>query len=138
MSPRLLDANVVIALADAAHVHHGIASSWFAAAGEVVLCPVTEGALVRYLLRVGESARNAAALIEAFAAHPRVGFRADEVSYREVDVESLRGHRQATDAYLVALARHHGALLATFDSALAETWPEHTELIPTDSADSSS
>ena len=32
---------------------------------------------------------------------------------------AIRGHRQITDAYLAALARKHGAKLATFDRALA-------------------
>jgi predicted nucleic acid-binding protein len=34
-----------------------------------------------------------------------------------------------TDAYLVALARSHGARLATLDQALARTYPQHALLI---------
>jgi predicted nucleic acid-binding protein len=45
----------------------------------------------------------------------------------------LRGYKQITDAYLVALARHNGARLATFDAAMA-TLPgglgSAVELIP--------
>ena len=31
---------------------------------------------------------------------------------------SVMGHRQITDAYLAALARHHGGKLASFDKGL--------------------
>lgn len=34
------------------------------------------------------------------------------------------GHRQGTDAYLAALARHHGGKVATFDQALAALHPD--------------
>ena len=34
------------------------------------------------------------------------------------------GHRQVTDAYLIELARHHGGVLATLDTGLAELLPE--------------
>jgi predicted nucleic acid-binding protein len=33
---------------------------------------------------------------------------------------SLRGHQPVTDAYLVALAHHHGGLVATFDRGLGD------------------
>ena len=129
MTRYLLDANVVIALSDLRHVHHASARTWFGSIDSAALCPITEGALVRYLLHKGESGATAAEVLEGLHAHPHLSFVADSASYRDVDLASLRGHRQATDAYLVALARHHGAVLATFDAALAAAWPEHTELI---------
>ena len=129
MSTRLLDANVVIALTVRTHEHHDAAQTWLRGVDQCLLCPVTEGALVRFALRSWGSGPDALQLLEAITAHPRVRWIGDDLSYREVDLAGLRGHRQATDAYLVALARRHGAVLATFDSALAATWPEHTELI---------
>ena len=38
----------------------------------------------------------------------------------EFSTAALVGHRQVTDAYLVALARHHGGRLATFDRGVAD------------------
>ena len=32
-----------------------------------------------------------------------------------VDLTALAGHQQVTDAYLLALAAHHGGRLVTFD-----------------------
>ncbi len=39
------------------------------------------------------------------------------------------GHRQVTDAYLVALARHHGGRVATLDKGLAALQGEHVFLL---------
>ena len=44
--------------------------------------------------------------------------------------ESVAGHRQWNDFYLVALAQRAGLLLATFDDALARHFPEVCKLIP--------
>ena len=44
----LLDANVLIALLVADHLHHDAAEAWFAASGDrFATCPVTEGSLTR-------------------------------------------------------------------------------------------
>ena len=53
--------------------------------------------------------------------HPRHEFWPDEIPVSEALAESLdhlQGHRQLTDAYLMALARRHGATLASFDGGL--------------------
>lgn len=125
----LLDANVLIALAISEHEHHDQADAWFAGVDSVALCPVVEGALVRYLLRVGERSETAASLLERFGAHPKCRFWAGNISYREVDLRGLQGHRQVTDTYLAALAQHHGGRLATFDTALVARLPTSTELV---------
>ena len=39
------------------------------------------------------------------------------------------GHRQVTDAYLVALARHNGAELVTLDKGLAAIHPQDVHLL---------
>lgn len=39
------------------------------------------------------------------------------------------GHRQVTDAYLVALARSHRAMVATFDNGLAALHGDATVLL---------
>lgn len=122
----LLHANVLIALVVAEHEHHERAEEWFVTQAGVVLCPVVEGALLRYLLRIGESGRNAQRLLRAWRADPRVGFVADDLSYVDVEIEGVPGHRQVTDTYLVALAERHGMKLATFDIALNGLHPSAT------------
>lgn len=130
MTTYLLDANVLIALSVAEHEHHDRASEWLARAADFAVCPVVEGALVRFLLRVGESAATAAALLERIRMHPRCQFWPDDISYRDIDVTSLTGHRQVTDFYLAKLAGEHGCRLATFDQALVTSQPTTTFLVP--------
>lgn len=48
-------------------------------------------------------------------------FWPDDVSVLDearIDFSRLHGHRQITDAYLLALAVKHGGVLASFDAAL--------------------
>lgn len=40
---------------------------------------------------------------------------------------ALVGHRQVTDAYLLALAQYHKGKLATLDGAVVELLKEHAE-----------
>jgi predicted nucleic acid-binding protein len=50
----LLDANVLIALVVAEHVHHDAAAEWLSASDETfATCPITQGSLIRFLLRRG-------------------------------------------------------------------------------------
>lgn len=127
----LLDSNVLIALLSAGHVHHAFAREWFAGVTEpFATCPITEGSLVRHVLRGGESPRTATALLQALGRHPQHEFWADSLPYAEVGLDSVIGHGQVTDAYLVALARARGARLATFDRGLFEAYRDAVELVP--------
>ena len=126
----LLDANVLIALVVADHVHHTPIGQWFAAAGEpFVTCPITQGSLLRFLLREGRSAAAARAVLDAVAEHPRHTFWADTVSYQAVPLERVVGHRQVTDAYLVQLATAHNGRLVTLDRGLATLYPRTVVLL---------
>ncbi len=98
MTTYLLDANVLIALSVAEHEHHDRASDWLASVAAFAVCPVVEGALVRFALRMGESTTTTAALVEQIRAHPRCQFWPDDLSYRDVDLADLCGHRQVTGA----------------------------------------
>jgi len=129
VSGYLLDANVLIAVAIAEHEHHARATTWLASVEAFALCPVVEGALVRFVVRLGESAATAAALLRGFHEHPKGQFWPDDLSYADVDLSAVRGHRQVTDAYLASLAARHGAVLATFDHALSELRPSDVHLI---------
>lgn len=46
-------------------------------------------------------------------------FLVNDVSMVDGDLPRIGGHRQVTDAVLLALARRHGVALVTFDSGLA-------------------
>ena len=130
MSPTyLLDANVLIALTVTDHEHHARAAAWAAQVDRIALTPIVEGSLVRFLVRVGEAAQTAAAILTQMQASPRCEFWPDAISYADADLGHVLGHRQVTDAYLAALARHHGGRLATFDRALAAALPDTAELI---------
>lgn len=127
--PVLLDASVLIALTFQTHEHHQTARAW-ATDRRLSICPIVEGALVRYAVRAGESPASIRVLLEALHAHPRVEFWADDVSYRDIDLTGVRGHKQVTDSYLARLAEAHGARLATLDRSLAARLPELCEALP--------
>lgn len=128
----LLDGNVLVALTDQAHVHHEAANDWFAAHPRLfATCPITQGTFLRMQLRLGAAAdiHAAMALLEALTAHPRHRFWPDALGYGAIRLRGLVGHRQITDAYLAALARHHQGRLATFDQGLAALHPDVAILV---------
>jgi uncharacterized protein len=96
----------------------------------LVLCPITEGAMVRYLVRSGESAASAMQLLRALRDSPKTDFWADSVSYADASLGHVVGHRQMTDAYLASLAASHAKQLATLDEGLAGSLPQFAFLIP--------
>jgi toxin-antitoxin system PIN domain toxin len=127
----LLDANVLIALLVDDHIHHQAAENWFAGmAGDFATCPITQGSLMRLLIREGQPAAAARAILDGTAADPRHEFWADDIPYTDVPTQAIVGHRQVTDAYLAQLARARGSRLATFDQALAKLHHDVTELVP--------
>jgi toxin-antitoxin system PIN domain toxin len=133
MSERLLDANVLIALFDADHVHHAVVRDWFIALRDgFATCPIVEGALTRWIVRIAGSAGPAAAQRELrkLAADARHRFWPDDLAYADVQWKGVLGHGQVTDAYLAALARKHGGRLATLDRGLAALHHDVVELIP--------
>ncbi|RIJ70628.1 PIN domain-containing protein [Nakamurella silvestris] len=127
----LLDANVLIALTVAEHEHHSRVAAWLSTVDRVALCPVVEGSLVRFLVRIGESVDAAGEVLRSLRSNPRCEFWPDDLSYADADLGHVRGHRQVTDAYLAALAAaRDGALLVTLDAGLARDCPTSTLLVP--------
>jgi predicted nucleic acid-binding protein len=71
----LLDANVLIALLVDDHVHHVAAENWFVGiSGNFATCPITQGSLMRLLIREGQSAATAQAVLNEATADPRHEF----------------------------------------------------------------
>ncbi|PRY61503.1 hypothetical protein BCF74_10560 [Knoellia remsis] len=130
MRTHLLDANVLIALSFGEHEHHEAALRWFGQEpGSFATSPIVEGALARFVLRIGESPATLTGLLDHWRSHPRCVFWPDDVPYAEVDLADVSGHRQVTDVYLVSLAVAHGGRLATLDRALVGLRPNGTTLV---------
>jgi hypothetical protein len=128
----LLDANVLIALVVSEHVHHDAAAEWLSASDAgFATCPITQGSLVRFLVRTGQTAAAARDVISAVEGANRHEFWPDSVSFTDVEVGGVVGHRQVTDAYLAQLARSRKGRLATLDSGLAHLHSDIAVLIPT-------
>ncbi len=128
----LLDANVLIALVVADHVHHDAAEDWFVGNdGAFATCPITEGSLLRLLLRDGQTVDTAQAVLKGLKSSERHEFWPDSLEYGAVSLTGVLGHRQVTDAYLAQLARSRGGRLVTFDEGLAQLHTDVTDLLPT-------
>lgn len=132
MLTTLLDANVLIALVIDDHVHHAHAETWLLQSEtKFATCPLTQGSLMRLMLREGQPAETARSVLQEVSRNPRHEFWSDNASYCDIPVTGIVGHRQVTDAYLAHLARSYLARLATFNQALAKLHPDVADLIPT-------
>jgi uncharacterized protein len=123
----LLDVNVLIALMDAAHVHHQLARSWLEEniQNGWASCPITQNGCIRILSQSAYPGSEPAAVIAArladAAATPWHEFWPDNLSLLEqdcLDWKHVLGSRQITDAYLLAVAVHRGGRLVTLDRAV--------------------
>lgn len=127
----LLDANLLIALVVEDHVHHGPAEKWSAGRSRpFATCPITQGSLLRFLVREGASGAEARRFLGEVCLDGRHRFWPDDLEYHDVDMAGVVGHRQITDAYLAALARDRGGRLATLDRGLAAIHSDIADLIP--------
>jgi toxin-antitoxin system PIN domain toxin len=121
----LLDVNALLALAWDAHVHHAAMRAWFTANGSVAwaTCPITESGFVRVssnpiVLPSAIGVDAARGVLSSLRAHPDHRFLTDDVSISDIDVLSIAGYRQVTDAYLLTLARRRRVRLVTFDASI--------------------
>lgn len=127
---RLLDGNVLVALIVREHVHHDLVANWFAAdRPEFATTPMTQGTLLRYLLRAGLGTPGALAVLEGVLGHEQHRFWPDDAPYDPPTLRGVAWHRQVTDSYLAARARDRGARLVTLDGGLAAAHPDVVELI---------
>ncbi len=133
----LLAVNVLIALAWPNHIHHSHASRWFADHQHEgwATCPATQSGFVRVsskprALQDARSPREACALMRRVTELPHLEFWSDQVAIATsewVDHAKLLGHRQVTDAHLLAIAIENGGCLATLDRGIRH-------LVPTEAA----
>ncbi|WP_256480477.1 VapC toxin family PIN domain ribonuclease [Klenkia sp. PcliD-1-E] len=86
--------------------------------------PLTQGALVRHLVRSGAGSAQAQDVLGGLVDHPRHEFWPDGLTYVEVDLRAVVGHRQVTDAYLAGLSRTRGGRLVTLDRGLVAVHPD--------------
>jgi uncharacterized protein len=124
----LLDVNVLIALMDGGHAMHRQAMIWMEreASEGWASCPITQNGVVRIMSQPSyptprPTAQVAQRLAMACAAPEHVFWAADVdlLSSDLIDWQRLLGHRQVTDAYLLALAVRHNGRLVTFDQRVA-------------------
>jgi toxin-antitoxin system PIN domain toxin len=141
----LLDINILTALLWPTHEHHDVAHAWFGDRGNVpwATCPLTQLGFVRIVSNPAFS-RDALSSVEAVTllaenlVHPGHHFWTDglHVPAAVKGMEPrLQGHRQLTDAYLLAVAHRRKGVLATFDRGLrllaGDALLESLEIVPT-------
>lgn len=126
----LLDANVLIALMDPAHIRHEDAHRWFELRGSLAwaTCPLTQNAVLRIL---GSSKypnspgtpSAVAELLRSFCSLRGHRFWADSISLLDrklVLTDRILHPAQVTDSYLLALAAANKGKLATFDRRILD------------------
>ena len=62
---------------------------------------------------------DAQAKLKEVTEDPRHVFLADDASFTDVQLRSMTGHRQWTDAYLLLLAQMHSLTFASLEDRLA-------------------
>lgn len=126
----LLDSSVLIPLTAAEHVHHERAVRWASDVSHFAVCPVIEGALVRFAVRLGARATDVQQALILLRSRDGFEFWPDSISYVDLNLDHVRGHAQVTDSYLAGLATSNGGILATLDEGLAQQFPESALLLP--------
>jgi toxin-antitoxin system PIN domain toxin len=124
----LLDVNVLVALFDPEHVHHDLAHDWFAdqRPNGWATCPLTENGFVRVLCNPNYPAgpfrpADVVERLRTFCESGQHRFLSDTLSFTDAAVFNpslIRGFRQLTDVYLLAVAKRAKATLATFDRTI--------------------
>jgi toxin-antitoxin system PIN domain toxin len=123
----LLDTNVLIALLDAAHVHHARAHAWMARNGRLgwASCAITQNGCVRIMSQPGyaghRSVAELGALLRRALASPHHVPWTQPLSICDSSVfhlDRMLSSRHLTDVYLLALAVQTKGRLVTFDQGI--------------------
>jgi uncharacterized protein len=136
---RLLDINVLLALAWPQHVHHARANRWVVsekAKGKlsIATCPLTELGFLRVSMNLKAFAadfQSASGLLNLLTGRADLEhlFWADDLPVLSLGREARPrlGPNQLTDVYLANLADYHQGVLATFDRRIGS---RSVEFIP--------
>jgi uncharacterized protein len=124
----LLDVNLLVSLAWPNHVHHRPALAWFRRRGGQpwATTPFTEAGFVRVSSNISAipaavTPGEALALLERMREVFEHQFLSDDVALvvgTYISGERVASYHQVTDAHLLAVARRHGASLATLDRGI--------------------
>jgi predicted nucleic acid-binding protein len=126
---RLLDINVLLAMAWPQHIHHASVKRWLFSQTvpgklSIATCPITQLGFLRISMNIKgyaadfESARS---LLSNLVNHKNFehSFWMDDASILPGGLERNLGPNQLTGAFLAALAEHRpGSRLATFDTGI--------------------
>jgi len=124
----LLDVNVLVALLDGGHLHHGLAMDWLAAHARKgwASCPLTQNGCLRILSLPAypnpQPPARVAERLAAATADRSHAFWPDSLSLLEpqrLRWERVLSTRHITDVYLLALAVENDGSLVTLDRSLA-------------------
>ena len=128
MKPFLLDVNVLIALTWPSHIDHTKAHNWFYESQNEgwATTPITQCGFVRIssnpkIIRDAVTPGEALSALNRIVKHPNHRFWPDRLSLAEDAAKifsKVTGHRQVTDAYLLALSIANGGRLATMDKSI--------------------
>jgi len=91
--------------------------------------PITQGSLLRFLIRLGIPSAGAFLVLESFVTLDSHVFWPDEAPFDGTMLGHVVGHRQVTDAYLLQQVRAHRSQLTTFDTGLASIDPDLVTLL---------
>ncbi len=126
----LLDVNVLLALLWPSSPDFDVADAWFRANSRQhwATCALTQSGFIRIssqssFKHSGRSLDEIAIGLEMATTNPRHRFLSVDVSFktvREICTGGLVGHRQITDAYLLAVAIKNQARFVTFDSGVRQ------------------
>jgi predicted nucleic acid-binding protein len=120
----LLDVNALMGLGFSKHVFHNRVESWLGSMDRIDLatCAITELGFVRILAQLPdheitvESAQEMLALLKT-TSRASFTFLVDDVGIDQLP-KWVKNPKQTTDGHLVALAKAHGAMLATLDGKI--------------------
>ena len=133
---RLLDVNILLALAWPQHMHHDAAHAWFAHTKHEgwATCPITQAGFARIssqpaVTKTVVAVHEAIAILAASTAMKEHHFWPHTSPVTDLSPELLprvMGHQQLTDAILLDLAIRQGGALATFDKRIEYLLPPNS------------
>jgi toxin-antitoxin system PIN domain toxin len=123
----LLDVNMLLALLDAAHVHHTRAKAWLLSQANPgwASCPITQNGFARVISQPSYpspvTVSRAVSLLQSATESGFHEFWSDDLSLLDdtvIDHSLVHGPKQITDVYLLALALKHEGRLVALDRAI--------------------